>query len=210
MSDLSDKFTSGTLKLVGSDSTGTETNFASVDSLGNLQTLNSPYEPITFSLIAEAIIIGNNKSMISITNTSSKIVKINELKIVNVQTTGVTGIVAEFRLHRIASHSVGTVLTFGKFDSTQTIDAGITARTGATIINETDLLRKCHYSTDEWGPGTSDTESTDHVMQELISLFSPKDNTKPIVINPNEGIHIRCATNSIAGSFDIYFILTQI
>lgn len=166
----------------------------------------------TFCACAESVQIGNNKSMISIVNTSGSTVKvkIREIKIINVQTTAVTGVVADFRLLRCVTHSVGTALTPASYDTTDSLSVSITARTGATIGTEgTAVLRRWQWSSDEWGPGAADVEASDHALQALIPGYYTINKTKPITLNANEGVTLKQVTNSTVGTFDIMVVFTQ-
>jgi hypothetical protein len=189
---------------------GSNYRFIRVDSQGYLQL--SQKEAATFTTVAPNITIGNNKSMLSVTNAGSNICKIQEIYLVNVQATAVTGILGTFELRRISSHSAGTVITnISTLDTADTFDSNITIRTNSTVAGESSvLLWRSLFSTDEWGPGALDTESNDHSRQTFFPIFSKKTSgTKPIVLRNNEGLNIKFATNSTAGSFDIMLVFTQ-
>lgn len=166
----------------------------------------------TFSVYATDIVIGNNKSMLSLVNTSGSTVKckIREIRIINTQITGITGVIADFRLLRIVGHSAGTLLTVAPYDTVDSLNVSITARTGSTVTSEgTAILRRWQASTDEWGPGAADVESAAHDTQLHIPLYTKQLGTKPITLNPNEGITIKQITNSTAGQFDLLVLFTQ-
>lgn len=167
-----------------------------------------PYELATFSVVAENIVVGNNKSMIAIQNTGTSIIKLREIWIINDQTTAVTGVAGEFRVHRIASFTGGTALTPVTFDTNDTLPAGVSCAAGSTIASETSLLRTGRWSTDEWGPGTSDVESTDHGSQQLEPFWKQTPSGKPITLRQNQGAHVRFATNSTAGAFNLRLVFT--
>jgi hypothetical protein len=165
----------------------------------------------TFSVVARSVAIGNNKSMFSILNAdATKLVKIRQIKIINSQTSAVTGVIADFRILRLTGHSSGTSLTPETFDTNDSLDADITTRTGSTVAGEssTELLRYT-YSSDEWGVGTLDVESSDHVMQQVAALYISKNDSKPITLRQNQGLTIKQVTSSTAGTFDIEVIFTQ-
>lgn len=168
----------------------------------------------TFHVLATATAIANNKSMLSLYNAGNASVKVRlrEVRIINSQTAAVTGIVADFRLKRFTTlHSAGTLLTPESSDSADTLNANVTARTGATIAGEAaGDLRRAQWSSDEWGPGTLDTEGSDHAQQVTgFPLYLPGPEQKPITLNSNEGIHIKQVTNSTAGTFDLLFVFTE-
>jgi hypothetical protein len=165
-------------------------------------------EYATFSVVSTATTVGNNKSMLAIQNTGTSVVRIREIWIINDQTTAVTGVAGSFQVLRIASFTGGTSLTIGAFDSTDTLPSGITAATGATVSTETTLLRQGVWSTDEWGPGTADTESFDHAIQNTEPFWKQTPGGKAITIRQNQAVHVKFATNSTAGAFNIRLIFT--
>jgi hypothetical protein len=171
-------------------------------------------EVATFTALATSTSPGNNKSMWSIQNAngSSVTLKIHEIHLINVQTTSVTGVVVNFELRRATSHASGTAITsIEAMDTNDSLNANITVRTNATITGEsTKLLWRCLWSSDEWGVGSTDVESYDHVFQTMFPIYSRKTNdTKPITLNANECLTIKCATNTTVGSFDIMVVFTQ-
>jgi hypothetical protein len=167
-----------------------------------------PYELATFSVVAELITVGNNKSMIAIQNTGTSILKLREVWIINDRTTAVTGVAGEFRLHRITSFTGGTAITPVSFDTNDSLPAGITVATNSTVSGESSLLRTGKWSTDEWGTGTTDVESTDHAFQQVEPFWRQIPSGKPITLRQNQGAHIRFATNSTAGEFNLRFVFT--
>lgn len=162
----------------------------------------------TFSLVATAVTVGNNKSMLAIKNTGTSVVRIREVWIINDQTTAVTGVAGIFQVRSIASFTGGTAVTAVSFDSADTLPGGISAATGATVATETSILREGKWSTDEWGPGTADTESFDHAIQNTRPFWEQTPNGKAITIRQNQGVHIKFATNSTAGAFNVRLIFT--
>lgn len=165
----------------------------------------------SFTAVAIDVVIGNGKSMISITNTSvTKILRVFDIHLINTQTTAVTGVIADFRLLRCATHSAGTLVTPAVHDTTMPLDAGISVRTGATIGTESATpFGRWKYSTDEWGVGTADVESFDHAIGVLFPLYSVNEATTAITLRTGEGLTLKQLTNSAAGSFDIQLIFTQ-
>lgn len=166
----------------------------------------------TFSVYAANIDLANNKSMLSIVNTSTLKIRIKEIHLINSRTTAVTGVAADFRLFRCTGHSAGTLLTANTLDSSlAALDSGVTLRTNGTIAGEsTNILFRWLLSSDEWGPGTLDKEGLDNAFQ----LFgNPAIHSIPgasdLVINQNQGITLKNTTNTNAGTFDVFMIFTQ-
>lgn len=173
----------------------------------------SSNEEATFIAISLDTAVGNNKSMISIANTHATLrVKIKQIIIRNPQTVAVTGVMADFRLLRCTSHSAGTLLTPQLRDTTDSLDAAITIRTGATITGEAaNPLDRWKWSSDEHGVGTLDQEGLDKAFMNcfpMASIFDPSE--KRITLRQNEGITLKQVTNSTAGNFDIIIVFTVI
>lgn len=168
-------------------------------------------ELATFAVLASNIPQGNNKSMLSLSNStgSSVIIKIRKIFLRNSQTTAVTGVVGVFELRRFVTHSLGNLITPVSYDTADTLSGNVTARTGATITGESSILARWEWSTDDWGPGTLDQEGLDHAMQVFSPLWSYDTPGKGLTLRPNEGIHLKFATNSTAGTWDIRFTFTQ-
>lgn len=165
----------------------------------------------TFTSIAANITQGNNKSMISLLNggSSTVIIKVREIHLRNSQITGVTGVAGVFELRRFTGHSAGTVITAVSYDTNDTLNVNVTSRTGATIAGETDLLGRWEWSTDDWRPGTLDQEGLDHTMQSIFPIWKYSTPGKGIVLRPGQGVHVKFATNSTAGSWDLCLVYTQ-
>src|SRR5574343_541229 len=166
----------------------------------------APYEPATFSVLVPSVAIANNKSMVSLLNASGSTVtiKLREVKIVNSQTSGVTGVVADFNLLKITGHSGGSSVTPYSHDSSDSLNGSVTALTGSTVSGEgAAIIRRWQWSSDEWGPGPADTESSDHAFQNVLPCHMKQDlNSKPLTLKANEGFSLKQVFNSTAGSFD--------
>jgi hypothetical protein len=167
----------------------------------------------SFVVTAEGVVLGNNKSMVSLLNAtgSTVVVRIREIYLTNVQIAPVTGTVAEFQLRRITGHSVGTDLTSTilAHDTNDTLNVNISARTNATVAGEgaVNIFRKLQ-STDEWGVGAPDNEGFDAAVSRLLPVYKQNELCKAITLRATQGITIKCATNTTAGSFDITVLFT--
>lgn len=168
-------------------------------------------ELATFIVRGESIAIGNNKSMLSLLNGSGSgiKIKIRQIKIINVQNSAVTGVISNYEMRRFTGHSGGTVLTPHAHDTTDILNGSVTARTGATISGETVSLYRYSWSTDEWGSGAQDVESNDHAFELSIPCYVSANYSKPMILNPGEGLHMKQTTNSTVGTFDIEILFTQ-
>lgn len=167
-----------------------------------------PYQRPSFISNASTVAIGNNKSMISILNTSTKIVRLERIYLVNNQTTAITGVISNFQFHRITSHSAGTLITAEAFDTNDSLDSGVTIRTGATVSGEGAILKRVVYSSDEWGVGASDNESLHNIQQQIMPIFQSGLFFKPYILRQNQGFHIKHTVNSTIGNFDFFIEFT--
>lgn len=200
----------------GTDSTrvGNVADRMKVDATGTVTISGSAQEVEhpTFVCCVQSIQIGSNKSMYSLVNTTGSTVKIRirEIRLINVQSTAVTGLVANFQLLRCTGHSAGTTTTCLPHDSTDSLSSNVTSRTGATISGESsDCLRRWGWSTDEWAQGAQDVESQDHSTQLLLRAYDVVSKSKPITLNANEGITLKQTVNSTVGTFDVVVVFTQ-
>jgi hypothetical protein len=164
----------------------------------------------TFMAYAPSVAPAQNKSMISITNTSAtKIAKIRAIYLTNPQTTAVNGAVLNFELRRIVSHSAGTSLTPIEYDTSITLDSGITARTGSTVVTEGGIIRRWVYSSDDHGVGANDVESFDYTINSTIPIFQQEKYSGPLVLRQNQGITLKQTISSTVGVWDINVIFSQ-
>lgn len=207
------KLAASLIKVVGGTDSTTIGNVGdslkvSVTSGSSLQ----EYEAPTFTVWSLATATANNKSMISLVNTTGSTValKIRAIRMINTQNTAVTGVVVDINGYRCTSHSGGTLLTPAVMDTSDTLNSSLTVRTGATIVGEvTTPLIHLDLSTDEWGPGANDVEATDHTFQSLHFFYEHKYPMKPITLRANEGFTLKCVTNTTTGSYDIQVLFTQ-
>jgi hypothetical protein len=175
-------------------------------------------EEATFTVTALAVVLGNGKSLVSLYNpsASTKILKLREYYVRNAQTTAVTGVAAQLEIHRFTTGTTptgGTVLVAALHDTTETLGAGIDIRSGGTIAGEvTEALDVMRISSDEWGPGTLDQEGAQQTISNYLPARVKRDaQQKAIcVMRAGQGVHLKCATNTTAGSFDLIFVFTQV
>jgi hypothetical protein len=170
-----------------------------------------PYENATFMVSVEAVVPAANKHMFSIMNAlaSPVVVRIQSIKIINVQNTAVAGAVCDFRGLFITSLTGGTAATSISFDSADVLSGSVTAATNGTVggLGTIPLLRN-KWSSDEWGSGTADVESTDHVNQTLFFSYESRPNVKPITLRAGQGLTIQQVAAVTVGSFDIQVVYT--
>lgn len=170
------------------------------------------YQLPTFNAAVVATTTAQNKSLMSIVNTSSKVIRIEEIYLVNVRTQAVTGVQGLFEFRRIAGHSAGTLVTnVESYETGDVLDAGVTVRTGATVSGESaNIIWRNQFSTDEHGIAAEDVNSTEHIFQMMFPVFAKKSqNTKSLTLKANEGLTIKFIPNSNTGQFDIFCVFTQ-
>lgn len=203
----------------GTDDVAVSSSDPSVSTVG-LVTRTIPFERQTFGVHADNITIGNGKSMVAIFNGagSGVVLRITKLYIYNVKTTAVTGVIADFGLRKITARSVGTLLTTTgsasgvvfAYDSNNSLNANVSIATGSTVTESPAFdLKNWLWSSDEWGPGTSDVESMDHAFGQQIAAYEASPNAQALTMRPGEGFSIRQNVNSTAGTFDFYIEFTQ-
>jgi hypothetical protein len=174
-------------------------------------------EEATYTALASAVVLGNNKSLLGLFNpaASGYVIKLREIYIRNAQTTAVTGVAVQMQLNSLrtaANLTGGTAITPTAHDSNDALPVGLICVTGGTVAGETlpslDVMR---ISSDEWGPGTLDVEAHHHGFENYMPARVKRDSVmKPFVCRPGQGIHIKCATNTTAGSFDVILIFTKV
>lgn len=167
-----------------------------------------PFEPATFTAIAETIRTANNKSMISVANTGTSVLRVEQIYIQNERTSNTTGVHADFRIHRFTTRSSGTSVSANPHDTNDSVPSGVSCHTGTTISGESTLYKTFLWTTENMNPdGTSDIATDEHATQ-IFPFWESKPNTKPIIIRQNEGVHVRCGTNTTTGIFNITIIFS--
>jgi len=149
MADITGLNSSMLVSIVGSDSSGGETNPVNSNSQGRLLVETKIYQPPTFSSTVTSVAPGNNKSMLAIFNpvASGKIIRIKDLKIINVQTTAVTGVFLSIEQRRITGFSGGTLISAASND-TLDVSSGV-VRSASNVSGEGGLVKRVLISSDE-------------------------------------------------------------
>lgn len=179
-----------------------------------------PHLPDTFVIQANGIAPGNGKSMLSVFNAggSTVMMRLVGLWIYSVQTASVAGVMNDFGLRKISAMSAGTAInTTGAatglimpMDSTMALNASITAATGATVTESPafDVMRWL-WSSDEFGAGAADSETTEHTNAQLVAAYRSQENETPFTFRAGQGFSVRQSINTTLGSFNIRAIVTQ-
>lgn len=211
MADLTEVQSAQFVKLVGSDGVGVEMTPILSNTNGELLTSISYTELPTFICSISNITTANNKSMIAISNTSStNRILIKEVSLINAAITATTGLEANFQLNRFTTLTGGTTITPQPFDTTDSLPSGINGSSGSTITGEGTIYKSVLWSTDEFGAGTADAETTEHSMQTAFALWQHKSGLRHITLRQNQGLHIKCATNTTSGTFNLSIIFSVI
>lgn len=189
----------------------TDSGLLKVDPSGASPQTVTELENPTFAIYAQDVAVGTTKSMASVLNASGSTVKlrIREIRIINTTVIPLTGLIIDLRLLRCTGHSSGTSLTPSSYDSADSLNSSVTARTGATITGEGTMLRRWQMSTDEWGVGAADSESASHDTEMSIPLYYPMHGTKPITLRSGEGLTLKQNNVAIIGALDILILFTQ-
>jgi hypothetical protein len=165
----------------------------------------------SFTILSTATSPSANKSMLSLFNAGAVVLKIQEIYLVNVQSSAVSGVDINFEFRRMTGHTSGTLISaIETLDTLDSLDSNISVRTGATITGESSvLLWRNIWHSDESSPAL-DGASLDHAVQTMFPVFSRKNlESKAITLRNGEGITIKCTTSSTVGSFDLMAIVTQ-
>lgn len=193
---------------------------APINAAQGLVTRPMPFMPITFWVYGLNIAVASQKSFLSILNSTVGLkVMIHEMWAYNIRTAAVAGAAMVIEGRRITGHSAGTQLTTtpaaaGRImlmDTTDILDAGVTVRTGGTMAGEDAFaFIKKIWSTDEFGAGAADAETTEHTAAQTVPFYQCRPDTKPITLNNGEGLHIRQNGTLTAGTFDFAMLCTAV
>lgn len=183
-------------------------------------------EETTFEVRATGVVLANAGSLLSLflAGTSSRVLRLQEVWLQNVQILPVTGRNYQFGLVRHTGHSGGTLLSTtpsagvgGIFlhDTSDTLDADVSARIGATISGAAaEPIRSWRWSSDEVNIGTLDVESYERAVQQQTNpAWKPGPKQQPLVIRPGQGVHLlvtRLDGASDQGTFGATFVVTQV
>jgi hypothetical protein len=175
-----------------------------------------PQNKATFIAYSPNTALGNNKSMLSVflaSGGSATRLSLIDVVVLNTQATNVAGVIATLLLYRITTSAPtgGTDLTASvvKYDTNDTLDAAVTAMTGATALTEeANFFRKWVVATDEYTVGALETESFQASLDNIFPSYTYDPRVRPITARVNQGFHIRCATNTTSGTFDVGFVFT--
>lgn len=165
----------------------------------------------TFVISSPATTLTLNKSMISVFNAggSGKLLKLQNVWLLNSQITAVVGNVVQFDLLRSSAQTGGTSITAISPDSVDVLPGTITAATGATVTDASTLpLRSWFLGGDEIGTGTAMNQSIDRATATFAhNWFTPT--VKLPTARPGEGLHLKAVqVPAAAGSWTMMMLFT--
>lgn len=144
---------------------------------------------------SQTVALALNKSMLSISNgASGKVLKIQNIYIINSQVSAVVGNVVQFDLLRTTSITLGTNVVPTSYDSLNTLPAQVTVATGATVVDASaSPLHSWILGGDEAGTGTATNQGIDKALSQFAPNLAAMAMQLP-TIRPGEGIHIKATT----------------
>lgn len=160
----------------------------------------------TFYAIADAVAFAANKHHIALFNGagSGKMVAIRKLFHINLSLAAVTGVAVRFDVKRSTAQSAGTAITPVSCDTDDTLPAGITVATGATVT-EGSLLYPVTTQNDELN--AANTAIANYLMQ-ATNLQPEGNEIKELRLRPGEGLTVKQITSTTVGSFAWLVVFT--
>lgn len=160
----------------------------------------------TFYALADNVQCTQNKSHISIVNMSGSgtSVAIRKLFPINNTLGAVTGVMCRFELHKITAHSSGSDITPLACDSSNSLPAGITVKSAATISGST-LVFPINLTNDEIGATNAFPTAT---IAAGTNWIPEADGMEYFTLRNGEGISIKQITNSTVGYFSWLVVFT--
>lgn len=160
----------------------------------------------TFYALADAVAFAANKHHIAVMNAagSGKMVSIRKIYHINLSLLAVTGVAVRFDVKKATAVSAGTAITPQSCDSDDTLPAGITVATGATVT-EGALLYPVTTQNDELT--AANTAIANYLMQ-ATNLQPEGIEIKEYRLRPGEGLTVKQITSSTVGSFAWLIVFT--
>lgn len=182
------------------------------DKIGNLYSRRAD---VPTYVLYQNVATANDKSLVSIYNGGTKIVKISSVRVRNSRTSFVFGTICTLGAFRFTgSPSGGSDITSQAqvydTDNPSLTSQSISLKTGATINNESAYpLYRTFAGTGGWDQTFSDPEFIERLQQIQINWFEKIDSGfQSITLRNGEGLTIKCETNTTTGIFDIHMVFT--
>lgn len=152
----------------------------------------------TFYAVADAVALAGSKHHISIFNgTADKMVIVRKLFQLNLSLTAVTGVALRFSAFRSTAQSAGTAVTPVAADLDDTLPAGITVATGATVTPG-GLLFPYVTQNDEM---TAANTAVANYLTQYGNLLLDGPEIKELRLRPSQGFTMQQITANTVGSF---------
>lgn len=158
----------------------------------------------TFVVSSPAIALNAlNKSMLSVFNGlgSGRVLKLQNILILNSQTAAIVGNVVQFDLLRTSAQAGGTAVTAIGYDSANLLPAQITAATGATVTDVSALpLRSWFLGGDEIAVGAATNQGVDRANMQIKPTYhvpTSAGTATALICKPSPG---RAVGSCIAGA----------
>lgn len=167
----------------------------------------------TFTALATGVAYGNLKSMLGLFNggAATRILRVYRMWQLNNNTTSVTGVMATMQILFSTNQSAGTSLTPVKHDSANSnLEAAVLCAHGATVTDGS-TLRQYLFSNDEAAVSGATMDEWELVIP-LNCVWDAgygDSNVQPLTLRAGQGVHIKCATNTIVASADLMMEFTQ-
>lgn len=210
MADVSYKNASQVVALVGADSNGVESNFVQSDVFNRLLVSPEKHEPLSVTVIAEAISLANNKSLCSIVNSSDTPIYIKEVWLTLSDAENFPSDQTHFVMIRITGHTSGTNVPQKLHDLSDSVPSNVTAKTGATVSGEdsSPLESTWFASQDLLFGGQSSYAVIEHALGNQMPFWNQTPGTKAIVLRNGQGLSLKCASNTSGAYFTIRILYT--
>lgn len=160
----------------------------------------------TFYAFADNVAFAASKHHIALMNAagSGKMVSVRKLFHINLALSAVTGVALRFDVKRATAVSSGTAITPVSCDTDDTLPAGITLATGATVT-EGALLYPVTTQNDEI---TAANTAVANYLASMMNLQPEGPEIKELRLRPGEGMTVKQITSSTVGTFGWLLVFT--
>lgn len=190
------------LQVVGA-TTGMPVAAASV-----LPVRNAPLATFTVSTQATAVTNASLLSLALLPGATTPALRLVGIFAYNAQTAAIVGVNVQLELRRFATASLGTLVTPVSFDTQNSLDVFVVARTGATVVSEVVTpLRTWFFNVDEILAGASSNQGVASALMQVQPPLSTLQQAPTIRVG--EGLHVKCVSTSTTGTVNVSFVFTQ-
>jgi len=147
-----------------------------------------------------------NRQVLALLNTSStQVIKLRKLFLINAQLTAVTGVGLQYDVKRISTLTGGTAITPNPADTADGAMTGFTCASGGTVT-EGVLLYSWYTMNDE--VGLTAAAAVGGYLQASISMQPEGNEVKELNLRNGEGFTVKQITNSTVGSYGALAVVT--